>query len=1313
MKRILTLVLISLFSTCISSQTINIQWEGSKIIDFGSYKTTVPSFKNDGFAFEDGSVYFRNTAKNSGTNQQISNLVWERITNKEIFDVDASSIPTEEKSEISYYTNPYTQEKTTNIRVSALKFEKQNIYRLVSFTIMSPGKSPVSMPISGKVGTTENPLKSGTFYKIKVDKSGVFKITAKFLRDNGINPSNVNPKNFRIYGNGGLMLPEHNLDTRYSALQEDAIQVVGEDDGVWNDDDYALFYAQGPNGYNLYNSGGVNGSGNRRIETRTERSANFINIYDDFAYYFINFDTGPGKRIQENDEAANGTIINRYDEYQFINEEKFNLMKIGRIWTGDSFSDSKSVSFTTKSPIQPTDVIRYRTRVIAYQSNGNKVTINLNNTNPITTSIPSDNKKEYVPVSYPANNNNNTVTNLQGNTLTFNYVPSTSGNPNGKFYFDYAEVQYKEDLKFNNGQMNFRSYGIAEGSGNTYTFSMSDATAVEQIWEVSDVTNATRKVNKSGSSSAFTFGYTANNNTFVNEFVAFKSSEAFAPTFVGKIENQDLSGLQNIDYLMITVPQMMGNAQRLANFYKDKYNVAVVDVNKIYNEFSSGGKDITAIRDFATRLNTPKGKLKYVFILGDTSYDYKGKNNPGSDIIPSFESEESGDYSTSFVSDDYFVMTAPQAASAISLSQTLPDLPIGRLPAANVSEAKLLIDKALAYNNALPGQSSPFGEWRMKLDFVVDDDADNVSFSNGVRVGFPFHETMNQAIATSFEIGTERNEYNVRKLYLDAFTAQTSAGGQRYPQVNQAIANDVGNSLYLFYFGHGGINGWAQERVLTIDEIQNFNNFNNVYSRFPLISTITCEFTLWDDPATFSAGEQVIKSKQGGAAMMLTSSRAIGVGYGEDFTKIFTRHVFDLVDDDFINFGDAFLKAKAEKGPFADHLKVNLLGDPATKLSRPRRNLVVDNVVSPVPGQLRALDFVEVKGHIKKADGTVDENFSGRVAVNIFDKRLTKKTLNNDNEPKLNPVLTYTEENGPIVKSSGQAVNGVFNVEFYVPKDINYEIGDGRILVYADNKVTDVFNNQLQKVGGINPDGINDNTPPTVKLYMNNTNFADGGITDQNPLLLACVTDDKGINSTGSGIGHDITVVLDGKIIDTTVLNDFYFSGDGNGCSSAGLKDYQKGNVNYPFRNLAPGAHQLTFKVWDINNNSTTETLNFVVKDESDQNLIVNKLLNWPNPFTNKTYVQFEHNCDDTLDVNVQIYTITGKLVKTISTMVTAEPFFQGFRTPRTAIEWDGKDDFGDAVGKGTYIFKIFARSQNQDKCKGSATAVEKMVLLK
>lgn len=1294
MKRISTLVLMLIFSALGYSQNIQLTWQSSTVIDYGAEKIAVPFFSNEGFSYENGNIYYSIDFKNSDKRYKIQNPKWEKVSQKDIFDLDSSKLPSEDQSFFNVYFNKYDNTNTGYLKVPALKSVKGETFRLISFDITNDN-SPVQKNNVNKVGTTENPLKSGTFYKIKVDKSGIFKITKQFLTQNGINPANINPKNFRIYGNGGLMLPEFNGDPRYSALQENAIQVVGEEDGTWDDNDYALFYAQGPNGYNLYSKS--NGKGFKRTETRDDNANNFINIYDQYSYYFINFDIGEGKRVQNMDTPLSSTLISRYDAYQYINEEKFNLMKFGRIWTGDSFTDAKSLSFTTNSPIQSSDQILYRARIIGYNSQGNNAVFSINGQQNTTI---NNGSTEYEKLLYLG-----TVSNLSGNQLTINITPNISANPNGRFYFDYAEVQYKEDLKFNGQQMNFRSFGIMEGSGANYGFTISNTSGLEQVWEVSDITNVSRKVNKSGSNTAFNFGYQANNTVFNNEFVAFNNSAAYVPEFMGKTDNQDLSGLQNIEYLMIAPTEFIGHAQRLANYYQGKYNVAVVDVNKIYNEFSSGSKDITAIRDFATKLNTPAGTLKYIFILGDSSYDFRGIAKPGSDIIPSYQSEESGSLASSYVTDDYYGMTQPQSSSSssVSLYNYLPDIPVGRLPAANLSEAKLLIDKTLAYYNSLSGQSTPFGEWRMKLDFVVDDDYDTI----------PFHNTVNTALVHNFESGTQRKEYNVRKLYLDAFPAEVSAGGQRYPQVNQAISNDVGNSLFLLYFGHGGINGWAQERVLTIDEIKNFSNYSNVYSRFPLVSTITCEFTLWDDPDTFSAGEQFIKSKQGGAATMITSSRKIGVSYGVSFTDMFINHIFYIQNDDFLNLGDAFLKAKLEFKASANHLRVNFLGDPAMKLSRPKRLIEIDQIDSPVPGQIRALDFIKIKGHIKKTDGSLDNAFNGRVVINIFDKRISKKTLNNDHDPKMTPVLEYTEEGSPIVKASGQVVNGNYIVEFYVPKDINYEFGSGRILAYADNKSYDVFTNQVQQIGGINPDGINDNQPPVAHLYMNNINFANGGITDQNPMLLACVTDDKGINSTGSGVGHDIITYLDGEIINTVVLNDFYFSGEGNGCTNPNLSDYQKGVVTYPFRNLKPGEHQLTFKIWDINNNSTTETLNFIVKDENEQNLIVKRLLNWPNPFTNKTYVQFEHNCDDILDVNVQIYTITGKLVRTLSAAVTAEPFLEGYRTPRTAIEWDGKDDFGDTVGKGTYIFKIFAKSQNQDKCKGSATAVEKMVLLK
>lgn len=1274
-----------IFSQIYFSQTISLTWKGSTDIDYGTEIIKVPFFSNDGFSYENNVVYININQQNSDKKRKVTNQKWEKITPKDLFQLSPALLPNENESSSSIFYDKYKGSNTTFTKVAALKFENNQIYRLLSFDL-SPDDKPF-VNNTKKTGTTDNPLKSGTFYKIKVSQSGVFKITAQFLQENGINPASINPKNFRIYGNGGVMLPEYNQDFRFPALQENAIQVVGEDDGVWNTNDYALFYAQGPNAYNLYNT--TNGNGNKRTETRSDISNNFINIYDNYSYYFINFDIGEGKRIQDADISATNTPITRYDEYQYINDEKFNLMKFGRIWTGDSFNNPKTVTFTTKSAIHSDDNIKYRARVIGYNSSGNKVSYTFNNQNPATFVVPSN--FDFSPALYTGS-----ITGLQGNNLTFNITPDISTNPNGQYYFDYAEVQYKEDLNFNGQQMNFRDYDILEGSGENYTFRIGNTSGLEQVWNVSDITNVKRAINKASGSGNFDFGYNANSFIFNNEFVAFNQSAAFQPAFVSRIENQDLSGLTGVDYLMITSKEMMGQAQRLANYYQGKYNVAVVDVEKIYNEFSSGTKDLTAIRDFATKLNNPSGTLKYIFILGDSSYDFRGIALPGTDIVPAYQSENSANLEASYVSDDYIGATVPQTQAGPNfLTRMLPDIPVGRLNAANLSEAKLLIDKTLAYYNGLNGQSTPFGEWRMKMDYVVDNKKEDA-----------FPTIVDNALVATFDTGSNlKPEYNLRKLYLDAFTPESTSGGNRYPQVNQAISNDVGNSLFLFYFGHGGINGWAQARVLTSTEVQNFNNYNNVYSRFPLVSTITCEFTLWDDPQTNSVGEQVLKNKQGGAAFLITSSRKIAVNFGVSFTSILLKNLFKTTGDKFDTLGDAFLKAKIEKGPNSDHLKTNFLGDPAGPLSRPERLLTIDEINTPVPGQIRALDFVKIKGHVKKTDGTLDTNFNGRVAINIFDKKLTKKTLDN--------ALTYKEEGSPIVKSSGKAVNGEYTVEFYVPKDINYEVGTGRILGYADNNQKDVFVNQVQTIGGINPNGITDNEAPKVHLYMNNTNFANGGITDQNPMLLACVTDDKGINSTGSGVGHDITTYLDGEIINTVVLNDYYFSGEGNGCANPSLADYQKGYVTYPFRNLKPGEHQLTFKIWDINNNSTTETLNFIVKDESDQNLIINRLLNWPNPFTNKTYVQFEHNCDDILDVNVQIYTITGKLVKTISTTVTAEPFLQGYRTPKTAIEWDGTDDFGATVGKGTYIFKVFARSQNQDKCKGSATGVEKMVVLK
>lgn len=1290
MKRFVFLYIAVISVLCARAQTYTIHWEDNQTITYAQGKTvTLPSFNNEHFVFDQGQIYLQNSQKTTALQAlSVSQMHWEKLPKNLWYDLQLHEVTPDEEADFNPESHTDTAGMFINYRIKAIKRINDEIYRLTSYTLtpQTPQVQTTAQQFKNLGNSADSPLATGTFYKIKVDKTGVFKITTAFLKENGIDPNSVNPKHLRIYGNGGLMLPEYNRDVYYSTLQENAIEVVGEDDEQWNDEDFALFYAQGPNGFGLYNRG------HRRRETRTDRSYNVVNIYDESAYYFLSFDQGEGKRITTETNTPTNTFKREYDDYQYLNEEKNNLRGIGRLWVGDAFTNPQDITFNTPEPIPAQSETIYRARVATSNAQNAKISLSFNGEEASLTA-----GKNFGTLVFDFSTNN-----ITGNTLKFNFTPDISPNPNALFYLDYVEVLYKQPLKFNGNLLAFRDFSISEGSGMVYGFEISNAGGIDRVWNVADVTNVRHKPNMSGNADTFQLSYLANSDLFNNEFIAFNMAAAQVPTFVGRIENQNLAALTDTDYLIITAPTLVGEAQRLASYHQEQnhFKVAIVEPEKIYNEYSSGGQDITAIRNFIAHLKN-NGNLKYVLILGDTSYDYRGKISKNPYLIPSYESESSLSFDQSFVTDDYFVMSSPQRSS--SLSNIFPDLPIGRLPAQNSSEAKTLIDKTLAYYNQLANQSTPFGDWKMNMDFVVDDDNDG---------GTPFHTEINAVLKNIFQDGTDKKEYHIRKLYLDAFAPESTAGGQRYPAVQQGINTAISNSLFLMYFGHGGVNGWAQERVLTVPDIQSFNNFSRTYSRFPLVSTITCEFTLWDNPAISSAGEIMMKHPQGGPATMITSSRELGVNYGKRFSRKFLEHLFQInANQNFNRLGDAFLSAKIAFGAHPDHLKVNFLGDPAMQLSRPQPHIIIDEIIKPTTNSIRALDFIKIKGHITTPQGSTDTDFNGKVIISLFDKFQNKSTRNNDGN--LTPILHYKEEGNPIVKSSGTATAGEFELEFYIPKDIDFDMGDGRLLLYADNQKRDVYHSETVTIGGINPNGINDNEPPKIKLFMNNTNFADGGITNENPILLACLTDNMGINATGAGIGHDITMVLDGEVINTKVLNDYFSPGEGNGCISTQLKDFQKGTVNYAFQNLKPGNHQLVLKVWDINNNSASASLNFIVRPQGEENLVVKRLLNWPNPFTNKTYIHFEHNCPDLLEVTAQIYTITGKLVKTIHQAVSSEPFREGFRTGREQIEWDGTDQYGAYVGKGSYIYKVFVKSANQGTCKGSVTQTEKMILLK
>jgi len=1284
------LTFISVFiSIQIFAQTVTINWENPRVL-FPEQKNAekYPYFSNGNYALQEGAPVFSYLEDASFSGKvNLTHLQWQAVSSSQLGGIRPTDIPSEDDYFAS--VNSARGQKKLSVVIKTFKRQGNTYYRLNGFTIERAAGTNIqtySNTFRPTDFTSESVLEHGTWYKIKINQTGVYKIDKNFLQKLGINVNGLNPKNIRIYGNGGGMLPEPTSDFRYGNLQENAIQVIGEEDGVFNDSDYVLFYAQGADFWD-------------------RRSASFIrhkkNIYEDFAYYFLTVDNGEGKRITSTAYAnPNGKRYTEYDDFQFFEEDKNNLNQQGRLWVGDNLGmkNTQEISFPVHDLVDGS-TITWRFYWVTNYAQNNVINISYNSANINTTNLTS-------PNFFVSGSTLGTV-NASGGKLNFSVNFNNSSNPVGELYPDYFEVLYKQKLIFNGTQMNFRTFDAVE-NGQIHSFDFS-GTAPEQVWNVSDPVNAKKLEKRSNANS---YSYQSSSSNFKNELVAFNAASAYTPETIGRIGNQSLHSLSNVDYVIVTVPGFLSEANRLKQYHQtvNHLNVAVVTTNQIYNEFSSGGQDLVGIRDFFRYLYQKDGRLKYALLLGSGTYDFKNKLKQNYNLVPSYQSYNSTGYSSSFVTDDFFAMLDDDEAqtggfSDPDLASSQLDIAVGRMIAKNISEARLCVDKSLKYDNSASPQGTPFGDWRLKAALIVD--YDTGSFTP------IFHDQMDATVGAFFQ--NSLPQFTLRKLYIDAFKADYTSGGARYPQVNEAIRNAVSNgTLIINYLGHGGPTSLSQGRVFSADDLKTMNNINSNYTRLPLFITVSCDISIWDNPILNSLGDQLYLKDSGGAGAMITTTREIGVFTGLGMNPVIIQNLFVLSGNKYQPMGEALRQSKLQYASY-DNRKISLLGDPAQSLSRPQTNIALTKIngvdAASFNGTLRALDFVSLEGNVLNASNAVDNTFNGTVQATLYDKPMQKTTLNNPGY--LTPTLNYTEQITAIYKGSAAVKNGSFKIEFYIPKDINYQVGEGKLVLYADNSKTDAssFNNKIN-VGDINPNGIQDNEGPAIHLYMNNLSFANGGITDRNPYFLACVTDSTGINSTGAGVGHDITGVLDENVNGTLVFNDSYTGGEVSPCLNPKLKDYQKGKVWHQLSNMDLGEHTIQFKVWDINNNSSIATLDFIVVEDGDQRLIIKKLLNWPNPFTTKTFFHFEHNCPDILNVQVQIFTVAGKLIKTINTTVSSEPFYEGYRTDKYGIEWNGLDDFGDKIGKGVYIYRVKV-SGTSDKCRGSATQVEKLVILK
>ncbi|WP_298780329.1 type IX secretion system sortase PorU [uncultured Polaribacter sp.] len=1089
-------------------------------------------------------------------------------------------------------------------------------------------------------------LSSGDWFKFSVDTTGGFKIDRNLLEQIGVSTNGLNPKKIHIYGNGGSLLPVLNSDFRYDDLQENAIYIEGENDASFDSNDYILFYAKGPHDWD--------------IDPVSNTVDHQQNIYSDKAYYFITVNDTDGKRIQNksvNNNNSNAQIT-VFDDFTFYEKDEINLLGAGTQWfSSEDFNleNIKSFNIPFKNALLNSEVslsvrgVSNSVVVSSMQINAQGVDVlTLDYSAVISGSLNKANAIER-DVSFI---NNSDVIEL---TITYN----NNGNPSASAYLDFIEVVGKKELKFSDFQFSFRSFEQVSITGNV-EYVIENGSSAFQVWDVTDPISP-QNISNQSTDTNFIF---KDNAGALKEYIILNETDFYIPEVVenSKITNQNLHALKDINYIVITNSELSGQAQRLADYHQINSNLTtkVVLLDEIYNEFASGSKDITGIRDFLKHVYSTNSsedkKLKYVCFFGDASYDYKDRITGNNNIVPVKLSDISFNLANSYVTDDFFVMLEDDEGT-MSISHTI-DVASSRIPVSTIAEATIVVDKILNYYGA-----ESIGDWRNTITLLADD------------IDASGEEVLEQGVESiADEIKNNKPIFNVNKIYADAYVQQNSSGGERYPEVNEAIANAIEKGTLVFdYFGHGGEDGFASERILDNTQIQAFNNFNTL----PLLITVTCDFSRFDNPNRITAGELTLKNATGGSASMITTTREVYISTGQSFNEELIRVLLAFNDED-LTVAEGLMATKNE---FSSTQKFFIFhfGDPAMKLAVPKPNIRItkmnDKDITQSLDTIKALSKVKFEGVITDNSNTILSDFNGSLSTTVFDKPIDKVTLDNDG---FGITMPFDTQDSKLFRGKSSVVNGTFSFDFIVPKDIKVAYGKGKLSFYAENGEIDKSGYNFDVVvGGINEDAPEDNVGPEIKLFMNDESFIDGGNTNTSPNLIAVLSDESGINTSITAVDHDIVAVLDGDTSNPIVLNDFY---------ETELNDYTNGKVIYRLRDLEVGPHTIKIKAWDTYNNSSETTLNFVVISDAILNL--ENVLNYPNPFVNYTEFWFNHNKpNESLEVQIQIFTVSGKLVKTINQNI------QTTGSLSRSINWNGLDDFGNKIGKGVYIYKLKVKS--------------------
>ena len=1053
----------------------------------------------------------------------------------------------------------------------------------------------VSLPMMAGIHSyaERSVLADGHWVKIRVSESGVCRMSFSELRSAGLEPSQV-----RVFGYGGAQKEQDFSKPNIDDLPQVPVY-VGED--------YILFYVQGPISW-TYN-------GSRFAHTR--------NTYSDFGYYLLSDDAGDMLLFPEA-EAVSGspTDVTYYSYYQVQDEDSVNLIDRtgvsggGRTFYGEQFAAGQTRTFTFSTPYANGDNSSVYIDMAANAATTSTVKAKLNNTS--SKSIYISSIPDHYTFGVAGTISMNGASEEQNQRVTMQFVNS---NASALAWLNYIEITTPSELVMTGSYMGIRSL-VNRNTTNPVRFLLRNTTASTQIWDVTDLAAIQRMPTTMVDDQLAWVGTQADG---VHEYIAVNTdgTKFVQAEVVGEVKNQNLHALSNIDYIIICPEGYEDVSEDLAKAHEAKQAItyAIVTDQQVYNEFSSGTPDATAYRWLMKMLydrakNGIGQQPRWLLLMGHGTFDNrKLLRNSGTSLLLTYQSKNSVNEIKAYATDDYFAYLDDNEGAIDT--QGRMDIGVGRLPVESLDEARTTIDKLIQYI-----RNEQTGKWKNQLVYLADDG------ENG---------THTETAEKSAELVRIKNpDFIVHKIFLDAYPQEVNASGESYPLAKNRVLNLLKNGVLFFnYSGHGGYNAITNESILNLKDIAGMTNKNQAFWLFA-----TCNFAQCD-AGKRSAAETAVLNPKGGAIGILAATRTVYASQNTNLNRSVCDTLFghsDVFHYD-MTLGEAISIGKNLLGSDENKLAYVLLGDPCMRLNYPT-DYHVETLTEM--DTLNALSVQHVEGRIIDEDLNTVSDFNGKVDITIYDKMQSIPTRDNDNAGGDPRVIAYNDYPNTIFSGATDVKDGLFNYTFMVPKDIRYNFDNGRIVYYAvtaDSLETAEAVGHFEQfiIGGTGSTVAIDTIGPEMEIYLNSPAFRNGDKTYATPRFFANLYDKNGINTAGAGIGHDLMLIIDDDPKMIYSLNEYF---------TAANNSYQAGQVSYLMEELANGPHSLTFRAWDLLNNSTTKSLNFIVEAGLDPSIY--NVTTYPNPVQQSGVVHLIVNYDqpdELIETEIYLYNTAGQMV--------------------------------------------------------------------